>query len=309
MIRRAFNFQAATGANDAFVVALSPAVTVLTNGLLVSMSSGTLRNLTTTPTLQVNGLTPAPIVLWSGNLAAGDITTNGTYLFIYNASTNKFQLLNPSVSTANTYSVQSNAYNAAVDSGVANAYAVVLNPKAPAFTLGFPVYMQVGNTNTGASTLTIAGVTDDITLQDGSPLPAGALVSGQIAYLLFSSGSWKLINPVLAAPSTFTWSGISGTTQAAAVNHGYVVQNAAQTTITLPATAALGAVVSVRGLGAGGWVLQANSGQVIHVGALASSTAGTVTSANNYDNIDVICIVANTTWSVNTTLSSGFAVS
>ncbi len=105
-----------------------------------------------------------------------------------------------------------------------------------------------------------------------------------------------------------TWSGIAGTSQAATVNSGYVVQNAGQTTITLPATAALGSVVSIRGLGAAGWILAANTGQTIQFGSQATTSGGTLTSAEQYDTVDVTCLVANTTWSVNGVISSGLTV-
>jgi hypothetical protein len=104
------------------------------------------------------------------------------------------------------------------------------------------------------------------------------------------------------------WSGIAGTTQTAAVNSGYVIQNASATTVTLPTTAALGSIVQVQGLGAGGWVLAAGAGQTIQLGASATSTAGSLTSANRYDVVEVVCIVANLTWSVSFALSSGLTV-
>ncbi len=106
----------------------------------------------------------------------------------------------------------------------------------------------------------------------------------------------------------FTWSTVSGTTQAVAVDNGYVSGNAAQTTFTLPATAAVGAACAVEGLGAGGWVLTANSGQTIKIGTSTTSTAGSLTSVASSDNVYVTCIVANTTWRVRTTNSNGLTI-
>ena len=101
------------------------------------------------------------------------------------------------------------------------------------------------------------------------------------------------------------WSGVSGTTQAAAVNSGYVIQNAAQTTVTLPVTAALGSVISIRGLGAAGWILAAGVGQTIKVDGQTTSSGGSLTSAGQYDSIDVTCVVANTTWIASSVVSTG----
>lgn len=107
------------------------------------------------------------------------------------------------------------------------------------------------------------------------------------------------------AAGGIAWAGVAGTTQAAAVNTGYIIQNAGQTTVTLPAVAAIGDIVAVQGLGAAGWVLTASAGDTIQVGASATSAGGTVTSANQYDAIEVVCVVANTTWATRFVLSSG----
>lgn len=103
-------------------------------------------------------------------------------------------------------------------------------------------------------------------------------------------------------------SSISGTTQAAAVNARYIVANAGQTTVTLPAVFAIGDVVIVKGLGAAGWILAANTGDTIQIGSSATSSGGSLTSANLYDTVQVSGLVANTTWSVDYVLSSGLTV-
>src|SRR5690606_18448870 len=110
----AFNYAPSSGVNDAFVVNLDPEVTALTDGLIVSMSSGILTNNTAAPTLQVNALAPKNIVLWSGAVAPGDIEPGGSYLFVYDAANDDFELINPSISTANAFFVQDNAYNTGI---------------------------------------------------------------------------------------------------------------------------------------------------------------------------------------------------
>lgn len=54
-------------------------------------------------------------------------------------------------------------------------------------------------------------------------------------------------------------------------NTGYLLANAALTTVTLPATPAVGDVVRVLGTGAGGWAIAQNAGQQIRLGATAST--------------------------------------
>jgi photosystem II stability/assembly factor-like uncharacterized protein len=63
-----------------------------------------------------------------------------------------------------------------------------------------------------------------------------------------------------------TWVDVTGTTVQAASNTGYMANNAAQVTITLPITPALGDLVEVSGVGAGGWKIAQSAGQQVYVG-------------------------------------------
>ena len=104
------------------------------------------------------------------------------------------------------------------------------------------------------------------------------------------------------------WSVVSGTTQTAAAGNGYITSNGSLTTVSLPASCAPGDMVAVQGQGAGGWLIQANTGQTIHIGASASMSAGSVASANQYDAITLVCIVTNTDWAMYGPVSSGFVI-
>lgn len=64
----------------------------------------------------------------------------------------------------------------------------------------------------------------------------------------------------------FPWQVIGGTTQNAAPNTGYLSTNADLTAVMLPETASIGDVVAVSGVGEGGWLAAAGTGQTI-VGA------------------------------------------
>lgn len=165
--------------------------------------------------------------------------------------------------------------------------------------------IPVTNGGTGLTTMTtayapvISGTTATGNLQVAS---TGLATSG---FVLTSNGSSAVPSFQAIPAGGMTWANVAGTTQAAAINTGYVIGNASQTTVTLPATAALGSVVAIQGKGAAGWVLTANAGQTIQVGQSATSSGGTVTSAANFDAIQVVCITANTTWAVSYVLSSG----
>lgn len=97
-----------------------------------------------------------------------------------------------------------------------------------------------------------------------------------------------------------TWNTVSGTSQSAAVNNGYITNNANLVTVTLPSTASVGDMVEIAGKGAGGWKVAQNSGQVIHMDGVDSTTGtgGSLASTIRYDAVRLLCITANTDWLV-----------
>jgi hypothetical protein len=134
----------------------------------------------------------------------------------------------------------------------------------------------------------------------------GFTAAGTTGQFLQSQGTGE---PIWATvPSVIiTWSTITASTLAAAVNNGYVMNHASTAcVITLPATAALGSKISLRGLaGSGGWTATANTGQTIQFGNQSSSSAGSWASTDPGDCCDLECIVANTTWCLTNAVSSG----
>lgn len=104
----------------------------------------------------------------------------------------------------------------------------------------------------------------------------------------------------IAATGGVVWTEVTGTSQTASVNNGYILNNAGLVTLTLPSTASVGDVVEVSGKGAGGWKVSQNSGQQIHFGSAAttSGTGGSLASVNQWDTLRLLCVTANTTWTV-----------
>jgi len=137
----------------------------------------------------------------------------------------------------------------------------------------------------------------------GAPL-AATLTAGTGVIITNAANSIT----VASTGGGMAWSNIGGTTQAAAVDNGYISDDAGATTITLPATAAIGSKVGVEGLGAGGWILAASAGDTIQIGSGETSSGGTLTSSAATDSVYVLCIVANTTWRVITTNSAGLII-
>lgn len=159
-------------------------------------------------------------------------------------------------------------------------------------------------TGSGGLGITTTPTNGQIPIGNGLNYVAANLTPGTGISITNGAGS-IILN---ATGGGLSWNNVAGTTQALAVNNGYVSGNAAQTTFTLPPTAAVGDRGAVEGLGAGGWILKANTGQTIKIGSSTTSSAGTLTSAASSDNVYVVCIVANTTWRVQTTNSAGLTV-
>lgn len=125
------------------------------------------------------------------------------------------------------------------------------------------------------------------------PVPA-TLTAGAGINIANAAGTITITN----TGASFAWTTVTGTTQAITAENGYVSNNAGVVTFTLPAVAALGDTFIIKGLGAGGWAIAQNAGQLIHLGNQVTTTGvgGSLASTNQYDQITVTCIVANTTW-------------
>jgi len=125
----------------------------------------------------------------------------------------------------------------------------------------------------------------------------GATTAG---YVLTANGAGAA--PTFQANPVFdmTWSAEAGTTVAAVANYGYITQNVALTTLTLPAAAALGTTIAIIGEGAGMWTIAQRAGQSIRYVGMASTVGvgGSVSATNQYDTVYIVCRVADTTWSV-----------
>jgi hypothetical protein len=97
-----------------------------------------------------------------------------------------------------------------------------------------------------------------------------------------------------------TWNEVTGTTQSASPDNGYIANNSSLVTITLPATCAVGKTIRIAGKGAGLWKVAQNAGQTIYFGDQnsTSGTAGYIAARYQYDAVELLCITANTTFLV-----------
>lgn len=286
--------QSGASAAPAWSTATWPATTVA-NQLLYSSATNTVAGLAA----GANGVlvsSNSSVPSWLANGTAGQVLTANT------GAAPSWQSVSAggAITTinGNTGSITPTAGAVTINGGSTG-----LTTSGSGSTLSLAGTLDVANGGTGNTTFTAyslicAGTTSTGVMQNVS----GVGTSGQV---LTSNGAAALPTWQAASFTGLSWSTVTGTTQAAAVNNGYIANNAGAVTVTLPATAAIGSVVIIKGLGAGGWVMAANSGQTIRIGNQTTSTAGSLTSANQFDTIQVTCVVANTTWSADYVYSAG----
>jgi hypothetical protein len=135
----------------------------------------------------------------------------------------------------------------------------------------------------------------------GAAPVAAAITAG--AGITVTNGAGSI---TIDATGNVTYTEVTGTSQSMAVNNEYTANNAGLVTLTLPATAAIGEQVTVNGKGAGGWRIAQNSGQLIHLGSSVTTTGagGSLSSTNQWDNIKLKCVTANTTWVAQTVVGN-----
>jgi trimeric autotransporter adhesin len=202
--------------------------------------------------------------------------------------------------TANTGAILQN------NAGADPSYSTATYPSTT--TINQIIYSSAANTVSGLATVNSAVL---VTTSAGIPTFSGTMTNGQLiigstggtptAATLTAGPGVSITNAagsitISAAGGAMTWTTVTASTQAAAISNGYITNNATGVTITLPATAAIGDIVEIMGLNAGGWTLAPNSGQNIRFGT--ANTTVSLASTAQYDTIRVRCLVANTQWSV-----------
>jgi hypothetical protein len=177
------------------------------------------------------------------------------------------------------------------------------------------------NNLTVTNTTTLSGLSTGVLESIGGVVTSSIGTNGQVLQSFGSTPVWA----TLVAGANITLTNISGSITIAASasggggpggvsswifetssatmasNFGYVSNSASLITLTLPSTMPSGTVLRVKGMGTGGWKIAQNAGQQIVWDATDATTVGTggsLASTDQYDAIELLCIVANTTFSV-----------
>ena len=130
----------------------------------------------------------------------------------------------------------------------------------------------------------------------GNPATAATLTAGPGIGITNGVGSIT----ITATGAGFTWTDVTGATQALSVENGYFADRATLITFTLPATANLGDTIRIIGKGAGLYTIAQNAGQSINFVSVTTTVgaSGSLTSTEQFDSIELICSVVNTTFTV-----------
>ncbi len=171
--------------------------------------------------------------------------------------------------------------------------------------LGDIIFVTFTNANTATSpTINIDGSGAKSILL-GNANPTGVAMAGTKVMMWYDGTAFQLFgsqrvtdtdtNTTYIEATAFNT--VSTTTQAAAVNTGYIANNASQVNFTLPGTVAIGQIVHVLGLGAGGWRVTAPAGDNIMIEGNSTGAAGYI-FGGQYASVTLRCIVANATWEV-----------
>ncbi len=180
------------------------------------------------------------------------------------------------------------------------------------FAINELVYANSATTLDGLTVVNSAALVTSLT---GVPTLLGPLTNGQI--IIGSTGAIPVAATLTAGVGT-TITNAAGSITIASTGGGfstvdqtttpvtmvastqYIADNAGLVTLTLPAIAAIGDTFRIIGKGAGGWIMGQAAGQTSHVGNQPTTlgVAGTVASTNQWDVINIICVTANTTFSV-----------
>lgn len=87
---------------------------------------------------------------------------------------------------------------------------------------------------------------------------------------------------------------------------GTIANKGTLLTMTLPASAAVGTTIKITGINAGLWKVAQNASQLIRFGqsTTTTGTGGSLEATKIGDSIEMICVVANTTWQVISSVGS-----
>jgi hypothetical protein len=157
----------------------------------------------------------------------------------------------------------------------------------------------VDDPGSNRTNVTITSGSNYQTIQgQGTPLP-------QEAVLNFISDSFTITDDPsnnstnVAVSGVISWDVVTSNTSMS-VQMGYIPNSASKIIFLMPASTVPGDTIRIVGFGTGLWEITQNAGQSIRFGDIntTTGTGGSITSTNQGDSVEVICVVANTVFVV-----------
>lgn len=183
------------------------------------------------------------------------------------------------------------------------------------YSNGANTVVGLATANSAVLRTTSAGVPGWSASMTNGQLMIGSTGATPVLATLTGSGGISIVNTagaitISGSGSGYGWTEVTGTTQSMAINNGYIANNVALVTLTLPAVAAVGDTVILQGKGSGLYRIAQNAGQIINFGSSPTTVGagGSLTATNQFDSIELICITANTTWAALTGSQGAFTV-
>lgn len=281
---------------------LTPVISTITAGTGITVTNGagsiTLSATSSVPTTfnaDTGSATPSANTLTV--TGTGGITTSGSGSTLTVALTNPVTVAHGGTG-ATTLTANGALYGngtsavAATAAGTNGQVLIGATGAAPAFA-----------TITGSNGITLTTGANSLAISNTS-IPNSALQNSSITInttgIITGGGSVSLGGSLTlnANATNFPWTEVTGTSASMAASNGYIANNAALVTLTLPLTAALGTIIRVAGKGNGLWKIAQNASQSIRVGSSTTTTGtgGSITSLVNSDCIELLCITADTLW-------------
>jgi hypothetical protein len=149
-------------------------------------------------TLTVTDLGTRQIVRPSGDaLRAGDLVPDGVAILVYDGA--KFQLESTPASLLALNEASFWHYGADTGPGPNQVVIATPSPKITAYTVGLAIGFVAGSTNTGTTTINIAGLGNkELSRGSGNDLEAGDLLAGTMALAVYDGAQFQLLNALAA---------------------------------------------------------------------------------------------------------------
>lgn len=182
-------------------------------------------------------------------------------------------------------------------------------------TLGATTLVPLAGTNGGVVLSSTAGVISHVE----NPTTNGQLLISKSdgtnpIWASLTAGTGITITPAanaitiaVTSPAGLTWAEVTADVTPMAVANGYIANKAGTAcALTLPVTAAVGSLIEIVGKGATGWTIVQGASQLIRLGSAVTTTGATghLDSSNTYDTVSLVCTVADTTWTVKSSVGN-----